>query len=121
MIIKLNNQSTVPLDYHFRGERREMRPLFDELIDKLGKDINFEYKIGKAYIGLIKTLVFACIRIQTQKIIFEFTSRQELKSTRFNKALHFQKNRWAYFLDIKTSKDINSELIGWIKESGDLN
>ena len=121
MTIKINKQSTLSLDYHFRGERIKMKPLFDELIEKLSKEINFEYKIGKAYIGLINTLVFACIRTQTQKIIFEFTSRKELKSPRFNKVLHFQKDRWAYFLDIKESRDIDKELIGWVKESGDLN
>jgi hypothetical protein len=97
-----------------------MKPLYDELIDKLNKKVNFEYKIGKAYIGLIKTLVFAAIRIQTQKIVFEFTSRQKLKSPRFTKVLHFQKDRWAYFLDIKESKDIDKELVGWVKESGDI-
>jgi hypothetical protein len=34
--------------------------------------------------------------------------------------LHFQKDRWAYFLDIKSPKDIDKELIGWVKASGDL-
>ncbi|MBU0682671.1 MAG: hypothetical protein KJ864_00065 [Candidatus Omnitrophica bacterium] len=120
MTIKINKQSTYPLDYHFRGKRAEMKPLFDELITKLSKELDFEYKIGKAYIGLIRTLVFVAIRIQTEKIIFEFTSRQELKSPRFIKIKHFQRQRWAYFLDIKESKDIDKKLIGWVKESGDL-
>ena len=120
MNIKVNKQSSYPLDYHFRDKRANMKPLFDELIEKLAKEISFEYKIGKAYIGLIHTLVFVGIRIQTQKIIFEFTSRKELKSHRFNKVIHFQKQRWAYFLDIKEPKDIDKELIDWVKESGDL-
>ncbi|RJR28114.1 hypothetical protein C4564_06140 [Candidatus Microgenomates bacterium] len=120
MKVKVNKASTYPLDYHFRGKRMVIKPLFDELTSKLAKEVDFEYKIGKAYIGLMKTLVFACIRIQTQKIIFEFTSRQELKSPRFNKILHFQKDRWAYFLDIKSSEDIDKELIDWVTESGDL-
>lgn len=120
MTIKVNKQSSYPLDYHFRGERIAMKPLYDELIGKLAKEIYFEYKIGKAYIGLIKTLVFACIRIQTKKIIFEFTSRKDIKDPRFNKVLHFQKGRWAYFLDINEPKDIDKELIAWVKESGDL-
>ncbi|KKR57311.1 MAG: hypothetical protein UU05_C0055G0006 [Candidatus Curtissbacteria bacterium GW2011_GWA1_40_47] len=56
--IKINKQSTYPLDYHFRGERLAMRPLYDKLIAKLAKELSFKYKIGKAYIGLIHTLVF---------------------------------------------------------------
>ncbi len=117
MTIKINEQSTYPLDYHFRGKRAEMKPLFDELITKLSKELDFEYKIGKAYIGLIHTLVFAAVRVQTQKIIFEFTARREIKSPRFKKILHFQKQRWAYFLDLKEPKDIDAEFISWVKES----
>ena len=117
MTIKVNKQSTYPLDYHFRGKRIAMKPLFDELITKLAKELDFEYKIGKAYIGLIHTLVFAAIRVQTEKIIVEFTIRREVKSPRINKAKHFQKQRWAYFVDIKKSEDIDKELIGWIRES----
>ncbi len=120
MQIKINKQSTYSLDSHFQGRRVVIKPIFNELISKLAKELDFEYKIGKAYIGLIKTLVFACIRIQTEKMIFEFTSRQKLESTRFNKILHFQKDRWAYFLDIKESKDIDEELINWVKKSGDI-
>lgn len=120
MRIKDSGQSSYPLEFHFRGQRQSMRPLYDELIDSLAKEINFEYKIGKAYIGLIHTLVFACIRIQTKKIVFEFTSRHELTSHRFHKTLHFQRDRWAYFLDISVPNEIDEELLGWVKGSGDL-
>ncbi|MFA5033840.1 MAG: DUF5655 domain-containing protein [bacterium] len=117
MKIKINKESTFPLDYHFRGERVSMKPLFDELVTKLEKELYFEYKIGKAYIGLIHTLVFAAFRVQTKKIIVEITLRKMLKSPRIKKTLQFQKRRWAYFLDIKESKDIDKELIDWIKQS----
>ncbi|KKQ98017.1 MAG: hypothetical protein UT24_C0005G0036 [Candidatus Woesebacteria bacterium GW2011_GWB1_39_12] len=117
MTVKINKQSSYPLDYHFRGERVNMKPLFDDLTTKLVKEIDFEYKIGKAYIGLIHTLVFAALRIQTSKIIVEFVARKQFKSPRINKVKHFQKQRWAYFVDIKESKDIDKGLIDWIKQS----
>jgi len=115
--IKVNSKSTYPLDYHFRGKRVAMRPLFDNLIEELQKEIDFEYKIGKAYIGLIHTLVFAAIHIQTTKIMVEFVARKEFGSPRINKVKHFQRERWAYFVDVKESKDIDKELIDWIKQS----
>lgn len=114
---KINEGSTVPLEYHFRGKREAMRPLFDLLMAKIGKDLDFEYKIGQTYIGLIKTLVFAALRIQTQKIIVEFTARKEFKSPRIWKTIRFQKTRWAYFVDVKGPSDIDEELLHWIKES----
>jgi hypothetical protein len=117
MEIKISNESTFPLDYHFRGKREMVRPLFNLLMKRLVKEIDFEYKIGKSYIGLIKTLVFAAIRIQTQKIIVEFVARKEFKSPRIFKTNRFQKARWAYFVDLKDPIDIDEELIHWIKES----
>lgn len=117
MNVKINKQSIFSLDYHFQGDRLKMKSLFDELIEKLLNEISFEYKIGKTYIGLIKSLVFAAVRIQTQKIIFEFTLRREIKNPRFIKVLRFQKKRWAYFVEIKDAKNIDKELIEWVKES----
>ena len=115
--IKINKESTLQLDYHFRGGREAMRPLFDEFIGKLSGELDFEYKIGKAYIGLIHMLVFAAFRIQTKKIIVEFVARKEFKSPRITRIIHFQKKRWAYFVNVKESEDIDRELIDWIKES----
>ena len=110
-------QTEYGFDYHFRGKRINMKPLFDELIEKLRKDLDFNFKIGKAYIGLIHTLVFVALRIQTEKMIVEFTARKVFKSPRIKKVIHFQKNRWAYFVDIKESKDIDKQLLNWITES----
>jgi len=61
MQIKINKASTYPLEYHFRDKRMVMKPLFDNLISKLAKEMDFEYKISKAYIGLMKTLVLPLI------------------------------------------------------------
>jgi hypothetical protein len=115
--IGINKGSTLPLDYHFRGKREAMRPLFNEFIGKLRGELDFEYKIGKAYIGLIHTLVFAALRIQTRKIIVEFVAREEFRNPRITRVLHFQERRWAHFVNIKESGDIDRELIDWMKQS----
>ena len=117
MKIKINQTSSFPLDYHFRGDRLAMKPLFDQLISIISKQMAFEYKIGKAYIGLLHTLVFAAIHVQTKKIIVEFTVRKLIKNPRIKKTLKFQKSRWAYFVEVKESKDIDNELINWLKQS----
>ena len=109
--------SEYSLDYHFGGKRINMKPLFDELIQKLRKDLDFEFKIGKAYIGLLRTLVFGALRIQTKKIIVEFVARKVIKSNRIKKVIQCGKQRWAYFVDIKESRDIDEQLINWIKQS----
>jgi hypothetical protein len=109
--------SEYSLGYHFRGKRINMEPLFNELVEKLRYDLDFEFKVGKAYIGLLHTLVFAALRIQTKKIIVEFVARKEFKSPRIKKVIPAGKHRWAYFVDIKESRDIDEQLFNWIRES----
>jgi predicted DNA-binding protein (MmcQ/YjbR family) len=94
-----------------------MRPLFDRLIAILASERDFDYKIGKTYIGLLHTLVFAAIRVQTEKMVVEFTIRHEIDSPRIVRALHFQRQRWAYFVVIRDPSDIDSELVDWIRQS----
>jgi len=117
MKIKIRPDSTHTLDYHFRGDRKAMKPLYDVLIGRLSREMDFEYKIGKSYIGLIKRLVFAAIRVQTKKMILEFTPRKEFKSPRIFKSVQFQKQRWAQYVEIKSIDDIDQELINWVKFS----
>jgi hypothetical protein len=117
MKIKIHPDSTYMLDYHFKGRKSEMKPLFDTLIEKLSKDLDFEFKIGKTYIGLIKKLVFAAIRVQTKKLVFEFVPRKEFKSPRIVKSIRFQKERWAQYVELKEPADIDQELIDWVKFS----
>lgn len=117
MSININNQSSYSLDHHFRGARIAMRPLYEEIIAKLAEEMAFELKVGKIYIGLIHTLVFTALHIQTKKIIVEFVSRKEVSHTRIFKTKHFQKRRWAYYVEINSPTQFDRQLIQWIKES----
>jgi hypothetical protein len=114
--INIHPDSTVPLDTHFHGSREAMRPLFNELIEQL-KDADFQFKIGKSYIGLIRSLVFTALHIQAKKIVVEVVARKKFKSPRIVKILHFQKARWAHYVPICHIQDIDEEIIHWIIEA----
>jgi hypothetical protein len=114
MDIATHATSSFPLEHHFRGRRDRMRPLFDHLVAALARELDFEYKIGKTYIGLIHTLVFAAIRVQTEKLVLEFVIRQQVASPRITRVRHFQRQRWAYFVDIRDAGDIDAQLIEWV-------
>lgn len=117
MSVRVSNQSTYPLEYHFRGSRVEMRSLVQNILAKLQHELDFELKIGKAYVGLLHTLVFAALHIQSKKVIVEFTSRKQVDSPRIIKSKQFQKSRWAYYVEVKTTTEFDDELLRWIKES----
>jgi hypothetical protein len=94
-----------------------MRPLFDKIVATLGRELDFELKIGKSYVGLLHKLVFAALHIQTRKIVAEFTLRKPISSDRIFKSKQFQKSRWAYYVKITAPEDFDTQLLDWIKES----
>lgn len=47
MKVKTNPQSAYPLDYHFRGKRINMKPLFEDLIGKLNEKLILNTKSVK--------------------------------------------------------------------------
>jgi hypothetical protein len=117
MTIPVSDQSTYPLEYHFRGARSAMRPLFNAVLSRLERELDFELKIGKAYIGLLHRLVFAALHVQTKKIVVEFTSRKKIANRRIVKSKQFQKSRWAYYVDVATPASFDAQLLKWIKDS----
>lgn len=114
--IPIHADSTGSLEDHFHGRRAAMEPLFNLLIERLG-GIDFQFKVGKSYVGLIRQLVFAALHIQTEKIIVEFVTRKKFESPRITKTNQFQKARWAQFVSISQPQDIDDELIHWIEEA----
>lgn len=105
------------LDFHFRGRRADMRPLFDRLIAELSKRCDFDLQIGKTYIGLKHRVVFAGLYVQTKKILVEIVVRREFKCARINKVVQFAPKRWAHFVAVQTDKDIDEQLLRWLQQS----
>lgn len=114
---KSDNDSDFTLDDHFAGKRAVMRGVFDVLIAKLRQELAFRYRIGKSYIGLEHTLVFAAVHVQTRKIIVEFVARRVFRHPRIRKVVECGRNRWAYFVDVARAEDIDEPLIDWIRQS----
>jgi hypothetical protein len=116
MTIPISDQSTYPLEYHFRGGRSAMKPLVENILTELEAELpEFELKIGKTYIGLLHKLVFAAIHVQTKKVIVEFTSRKEISSPRIVNSKQFQKSRWAYYVEVTTPESFDTQLLEWVK------
>lgn len=107
----------VPLDYHFRGRRSDLRPLYERLLAELAKRWEFECQVGKTYIGLKHKIVFAALYIQTRKIVVELVARRQFNGARIRKVVQFAPNRWAHFIDVQREKDIDEQLLGWIGQA----
>ncbi len=119
---KKTNQShscvVYPLINHFKGKPYGER-LFNELIKKL-KGLKFKIDSVHCCIHLVSTSTFCAVWVGREKINVDFRLDHEINSKRVLKSVKMSANRFLYYLEIKNAKEIDNDLISWIKESYDL-
>lgn len=107
------------LESHFVGKKREVLPTFNLLLRKIksfGSDISMN--VAKGYISFSRSKCFAVVHIGTTSITLEFAAEEELLDDRLDLV---DTCRWSgrinRSLRIKSIKDIDSQLVGWLKKA----
>lgn len=107
-----------PEEKHF--ERKETtKPVYQELKKKMKKHVGpFKVESLPCCIHFVKNaFTFAGTYVLKDKIRVFFTVNRSLKSSRIYKTKMLSKNRIEYLINIQNKKEINKELLGWIKEA----
>jgi hypothetical protein len=107
-----------PIEKHFKGKEGVARPLYDELKAKIRKDIGaFREESLPCCIHFVSTFTFAGVYALRDKIRIHFGLDYELKDKRIDKYSRMSANRFFYSIDVKDKKEIDKELIGWLKQA----
>lgn len=108
---------TYPLEKHFEN-KEHARELYDELLSKLKKELSsFKIESVPCCIHFVTGSIFAAVWPMKGGIRADFKLPAEVKSPRLFKTIRLSKNAYMHYIDIKDEKEIDRELIGWIKES----
>ena len=106
-----------PLANHFKN-KEFAKALYDDLLEKLTK------KAGKikveslpCCIHFVSSYSFGAAYALRDGIRVHFSLRRKIGSTRISKYAKVASNRFMYSVDIKEKSEIDSELIGWLKEA----
>ncbi len=110
-----------PLENHFKGKEKIAKPLFDEYIKRIKKEIGpVKIESLPCCIHLVSDYTFGAVWALKDRIRIDFRLDHTIKSSNIHKEFKMSANRYLYHLDIFDKKDINSDLIGWLKESYSL-
>lgn len=101
---------------HFKNKEKG-KELYDELIEILKKEFKFTIDSVPCCIHLVKINTFLGIFILKDRIRLTIALPYEIKSKIIRQYAHVSKNRYHYQIEIKDKKDINKELLGWIREA----
>ncbi|MBL7159499.1 hypothetical protein ISS85_03415 [Candidatus Microgenomates bacterium] len=110
-----------PLKKHFEGKEQIVKQLYSEIIKKVKKEIGpFRFDSVSCCIRLVKNFAFAAVIPMKDKIRVGFTLKYLLKNSRVFKHAQISANRHNYRVEIKSKKEIDEELMNWLKQAYSL-
>lgn len=122
---KNKNQShscvAFPIEKHLKGKELATE-LFEYLKKEIKKNIGpLKIESLPCCIHLVSNYTFGAVWALKDRIRIDFRLNHKIKSKNLWKEIQISKNRYLYYFDIKSKKEINKELVGWIKEAYNLN
>lgn len=116
-----NNQShscvVYPIEKHFQNKDYSKK-LFKELVNQIEKNIG-EVKIESlpCCIHLVSGYTFSGVWLLKDRVRLDFRVPYNIESKRIINKEELSINRKLYYLEIVEEKDIDDELLGWIRDS----
>ncbi len=106
-----------PVSKHLAGKEIGTK-LYNALTSKIKKEVG-KYRVESlpCCIHFVSTHTFACAYVLTEKIRIHFTLARKLESARIGRFSRMSAKRYMYSIDIKDEKEMDKELMGWLKES----
>lgn len=110
-----------PIEEHFKGKEYSTN-LFKVLVKKIEKNIG-EIKIESlpCCIHLVSDYTFSGVWLLKDKLRLDFRVNYQIDSEKIIKQEKLSSNRYLYYIELKEEKDIDIDVLKWIKDSYFLN
>jgi hypothetical protein len=96
------------------------RQLYKEVVAALKPIGAFREEVKKTSVHLVRNSAFAGVHPRKEHLILTIKAEKPIRSARIFKAEQVSKNRWHLEVKLSASKEIDRELIGWLREAYDL-
>jgi len=113
--------TSFPLEKHFKG-KETAKDLFLHLKGEIEKSVgHLKIESPPCCIHFVSNYTFGAVWPMKDKIRIDFRTDFEIKSKRIWKMAKLSANRYLYYLEIKNKKEIDRELLSWIRKAYWLN
>lgn len=99
------------------GKYEETKKLYNLLVEFLSKLGDVKINANGTSIHFSNAGHFSAVQIKKDKLRFNFVTDEEIISERFVKFNKFSKNRMDYVIEIFSEKDLDDELLEWLKHA----
>jgi uncharacterized protein DUF5655 len=105
------------VDAQYAGAKKELRPIYEAVLKaakKLGKDV--VERPCKTYVPLHRSKTFAVVKPERTRVDIGFCLDKSVKSAgRLTVAKHLGSDRVTHKIELSSPKDIDSEVVRWLK------
>ena len=109
------------IDEHFVRKEANARATYETLVKKLKSIIDFEIHPVINAIMFTTDVTFLAVKPKKEWIDLEFLLDYEVNEFPIHKVVKVTKTRFAHFVRIQEPKNVDDQLIEWIKEAYILN
>src|ERR1700760_1993963 len=102
---------------HLKGKEPAVTAIYEKLIAALQKFGPLKIEPKKTSIHLGNRFGFAGVYTRKNYINLEVHLKSKLKSDRVNKVEQASANRFHHTIKLSSQKDVDKELLGWLKEA----
>ena len=99
------------------GKYEEIKELYNLLVKFLSRLGNVKINVNGTSIHFSNAGHFAAVQIKQNKLRFNFVTDEEILSERFVKFNKFSRNRMDYVIEIFNEKDLDEELLEWLRHA----
>jgi hypothetical protein len=96
------------------------RQLYKQLLTAIRPIGKFREEIKKTSVHLVRASAFAGVHPRKQYLRLTIKAAARIKGPRILKIEQVSKNRWHLEVKLTSEKDINGELLAWLREAYDL-
>ena len=114
---QMHSCKSYPIELHFK-DRDNVKLIYDKLLKAVNTKIGICQEISLPFcIHWYGTYEFIALLAKKDKLEIRFTLHREIKKPRIYTSVSVSSKSFKNCLHLNTVKDIDSELLGWIRES----
>jgi hypothetical protein len=105
------------VENHFENKSPVVREIYDGLIRKVKSFGAFHEEPHKTSIHLLHQTAFAGVATRKDYLLLTLKTDHSIESTRVTKTEQVSRNRFHLLIKLETPKEIDTELLKWLKDA----
>ena len=96
------------------------RQLYEELLVAVREIGPFRKEVKKTSIHLVRSSAFAGVHPRKSHLLLTIKTEKPIRSSRISKTEQVSKNRWHHDVKLASNREIDAELVGWLRQAYEL-